>query len=125
MARLNFLTAACMLLVLLLGIVHADPVAANDHDAPGPKKKYVPKGNRLDCPAADGSKYTGPRGGKWGILCGYDTVSVTVSLLSILGLGWERLARLTSEQHQWGPFDLPFDQCIAKCGGMDGCFIAT
>lgn len=47
---------------------------------------------------------TGPRGGKWGILCGYDTQSNT---------------------YKWGPFDLPFDQCIAKCGGIDGCFIAT
>lgn len=56
MARLNFLSAACMLLMLLLGIVQASPV---DGDAPGPKKKYVPKGNRLDCPGAGGSKYTG------------------------------------------------------------------
>lgn len=59
MARFNFLIAACMLLVLLLGIVNANPVAGKDGDAPGPKKKYVPMGNRLDCPGADGSKYTG------------------------------------------------------------------
>lgn len=70
MARLNFLTAACMLLVLLIGLARSGPVADKDHDAPGPKKQYVPKGNRLDCPGAGGSKYTGPRGGKWGILCG-------------------------------------------------------
>lgn len=30
-----------------------------------------------------------------------------------------------STTHMWGPFDLPFDECIAKCGGIDGCFIAT
>lgn len=59
MARLNFLTAAWMLLVLLMGIVRASPVADGEHDAPGPKKQYVEKGNRLDCPAAGGSKYTG------------------------------------------------------------------
>lgn len=58
MARLNFLTAACVLLVLLLGFVNAGPVAG-DGDAPGPKKQYVPKDNVLDCPEAGGSKYTG------------------------------------------------------------------
>lgn len=79
MPRLNILLAACTLLCLLLGLVAANPVVET-RDAPGPYKKYVPKDNILDCPAAGGSKYTGPRGGKWGILCGWDTVSVTVSI---------------------------------------------
>lgn len=46
----------------------------------------------------------GPRGGKWGILCGWDTESTT---------------------YKWGPFDIPFDECIAKCGGIEGCYLAT
>lgn len=78
MARLNFLTAACVLLVLLIGLARAAPDRLvdhenynsnkgdkgakdnkNDHDAPGPKKQYVAKNNRLDCPFAGGSKYAG------------------------------------------------------------------
>lgn len=70
MARLNFIAAACMLLALIIGLGRANPTADKSRDAPGPKKSYVPMNNRLDCPAAGGSKYTGPRGGKWGILCG-------------------------------------------------------
>lgn len=50
------------------------------------------------------TRLPGPKGGKWGILCGWDTVSTS---------------------YMWGPFDLPFDQCIAKCGATEGCAIAT
>lgn len=61
--------------------------------------------NKLDCPAAQGTKFTGPQGGEWGILCGWDTHSKTF---------------------HWGPvYDLTFEQCILECGSLDGCEVAT
>jgi hypothetical protein len=61
--------------------------------------------NRLDCPAAGGTKFTGPAGGKWGILCGWDTKSKTF---------------------KWGPiYGISFEQCMMTCAQTDGCTVAT
>ncbi|KAK4500811.1 hypothetical protein PRZ48_009003 [Zasmidium cellare] len=67
---------------------------------------YTPKNNRLDCPYAHASKWTGPMNGKWGILCGMDTQSTT---------------------YYKGPItDVTFEGCILKCGGANfDCNIAT
>jgi len=61
--------------------------------------------NRLDCPAAHQTKFHGPHGGKWGVLCGWDTQSTTFFK---------------------GPYtSLDFEQCILKCGATKDCEIAT
>lgn len=63
--------------------------------------QYKIAGNRLDCPAAGQTLFEGPYGGKWGILCGWDTVSTTFYK---------------------GPYTgLNFAECILKCGTTKDC----
>ncbi|KAK3701898.1 hypothetical protein LTR37_015209 [Vermiconidia calcicola] len=64
-----------------------------------------PNTNSVACPQASGTIFEGPHGGRWGILCGWDT---------------------KARKYKWGPFyDLTFQQCVEKCGATEGCSVAT
>ncbi|KAK3705596.1 hypothetical protein LTR37_013204 [Vermiconidia calcicola] len=53
-----------------------------------------PNINSVACPQASGTIYEGPHGGRWGILCGWDT---------------------KARKYHWGPFyDLTFQQKKGK-----------
>jgi hypothetical protein len=65
MARTPVLTALLTTLLLIFAtLATAKPARLiEDFD-------FKPGTNRLDCPAAGGTKFVGPQGGVWGILCG-------------------------------------------------------
>jgi hypothetical protein len=62
----TLLTIIVSLLATMTAAKGKSPPQSIDHF------QFRPGGsNQLDCPAAHQSTFTGPMGGKWGILCGW------------------------------------------------------
>lgn len=83
--------------LILLGAATAGPLK--------PPLHWNSQHNTLECPGAHGTKYVGPNGGQFGILCGWDT---------------------HSSSHYLGPYyGISFKECIHRCSQHPRCGVAT